>query len=245
MIEPTVGTLAQRLNIMERQNRRLKRMGMVILAGATVLTLMGQARLSRTVEAEKFILKDASGKVRAEIGMGEKGPALRFRAEDGKFRIGLGLVGDEHGLFLLDANERKQATLGVGSLGPALMLYDNKGKRRMVFGMSKGAQPLFELAGTNEVWRVRLLVTDTGSALDFQDSRGQRQLMLVGDPKGGGLGIYDANDILRGSLGLSPFGAQLSLLDENGELRAALGAMSGGPGLVLYDAKGKPVFSTP
>jgi len=65
-----LSNILARLGRVERENRRLKRMavGVLVLAGAVIL--MGQARPSnRTIEAERFVLKDASGRIRARLEM--------------------------------------------------------------------------------------------------------------------------------------------------------------------------------
>ena len=56
--------LMERLEKLEKQNRRLKQVGAVALVLAASILLMGQAPARRTVEANEFILKDASGNVR-------------------------------------------------------------------------------------------------------------------------------------------------------------------------------------
>ncbi len=43
MVEPTIETLARRLERVERENRRLKRAGVVALVGIAAVVLMGQA----------------------------------------------------------------------------------------------------------------------------------------------------------------------------------------------------------
>jgi hypothetical protein len=61
--------LLSRLERVEKENRRVKRItitGLLVLSSAF---FMGQARPSRTIEAEKFVVKDSNGKVRGEFGM--------------------------------------------------------------------------------------------------------------------------------------------------------------------------------
>ena len=65
MERSTLETLAGRLERVERENRRLKALGLVAVAILASVILMGQARPPRAVEAERFILKNAAG---AELG---------------------------------------------------------------------------------------------------------------------------------------------------------------------------------
>lgn len=111
MNEPTRDTLTQRLDRLERQNWRLKQMAGLILVGIAALVLMGEALpKSRTVEAEEFVLKDASGRVRAILG------ADRFSGEGEP----------QHGLFLYDASGRARARLATWGDGTQLVLYDHE-----------------------------------------------------------------------------------------------------------------------
>ncbi len=85
---PELAEVVSRLDRVEKENRRMKRAAV----GATVLVssvlLMGQARpnTSKTIEAENFVVKDASGKVRATCGMNysDRGGASLILGSDGK-----------------------------------------------------------------------------------------------------------------------------------------------------------------
>ena len=56
--------LLQRLEKLERSNRRLKLSGLVVLFGLLAFGVMGQARPPlQTVEAQEFVVKDAGGNV--------------------------------------------------------------------------------------------------------------------------------------------------------------------------------------
>ena len=65
--------LENRLRRLERQNRRLRLIvytGLVAVAGGV---LMAQARPARTIEAERFVVRDGAGNVRAEFGLNDDG----------------------------------------------------------------------------------------------------------------------------------------------------------------------------
>ena len=76
MDQPTMETLARRLDRVERENGRLKRSGVVALAVIAAIVLMGQAasklappgKPGKVVGAEQFIVHDARGGVRATLG---------------------------------------------------------------------------------------------------------------------------------------------------------------------------------
>ena len=71
MTETSSDALVRRIERLERENRRFKRKGAAIVVGIVAVLLMGQTvPKSRTIEAEKFVLKDKRGKVRAVLGEG-------------------------------------------------------------------------------------------------------------------------------------------------------------------------------
>ena len=97
-----------RLEKLERQNRRMKQTGAVVLILAAAVLLMGQTSPNRTVEANEFILKDTEGRVRAKLSMTEN-------------------VVPE--LILFDANGTDRIRLGVNPfLGSTLSFYSAGGK---------------------------------------------------------------------------------------------------------------------
>ncbi|MFQ5987098.1 MAG: hypothetical protein ACE5KQ_07050 [Thermoplasmata archaeon] len=120
--------MLERLEILERQNRWLKRVGVVVMVLAGALLLIGQAQPKWKIEAERFVVKDANGKVRAELGMAGYGPALVLYDGDGTRRAALGIAQKGPALFIFDTAEKRRAAFGVGEKGPALALYDGNGK---------------------------------------------------------------------------------------------------------------------
>ena len=85
------GSLIERVERLEKQNRRMKQVGAAALLLAGALFLMGQAAPKRTVEANEFILKDASGRLRGTWWAHSEGAILELYDSDGKPRIGLGV----------------------------------------------------------------------------------------------------------------------------------------------------------
>jgi hypothetical protein len=118
------GTLRDRVEGLERENRRLKLAGALGLALLAALALMGQAR-ARTVEAHRVVVRDAGGQLRAEL------TAAGLSIYDGKekIRAALGVGGDARsGLSLYDPGERTRMTLYVASDGgAAIQLADERG----------------------------------------------------------------------------------------------------------------------
>ena len=73
-----------RLERLERQQRRWRGVAGVACLGLVAVALMGQKPAGRTVEAERFILRDAAGRTRAELSLNRDGaPALTCSDRDG------------------------------------------------------------------------------------------------------------------------------------------------------------------
>jgi len=62
-------SLITRVNRLERENRRMKLAGVLVLLGITAVIVMGQSEPKhRIIEAEKFVVKDREGNVRVVLG---------------------------------------------------------------------------------------------------------------------------------------------------------------------------------
>ncbi len=102
------GAIVSRLERVETENRRMKQAGLALIVLITVLLLVAQARPSRTIEAQQFVLKDANGRVRAELGIDPKmGGQLSIYNEVGSQLAAL------NGIWLrLDDPQHRNVTLG-------------------------------------------------------------------------------------------------------------------------------------
>ena len=77
-----------RLGRLERENRRLKRAGLLGLAVIAAVMLMGQVRPTRVLEAEAFILRDSTGTALAGLEVDSDGyPRFGLYDRNGKARI--------------------------------------------------------------------------------------------------------------------------------------------------------------
>jgi hypothetical protein len=71
---------AERLDKLERRNRRLTSVLVLLLvAGGLVLLGAAQKAERQSSEMESFVLRDSAGKERARLAIGKEGPALQFR----------------------------------------------------------------------------------------------------------------------------------------------------------------------
>lgn len=154
MDQQTVDSLEQRLAILEQAhgrlaaaNRRMKLVGTTLVIGLAAIVVMGQAMPSRpakAVEAESFIIRDASGKIRGAVGIADDG-SVGIGLDDSKGiqRITVDVAAnDTPGFDLYDASGRVRATLAVGPNGtPGLGFYDEAGKLRASFDIPATTTP--------------------------------------------------------------------------------------------------------
>jgi len=61
-------TLEDRVRRLERENQRLKRVGLLAVLAISSVFLMGQARMPERIEAESFVVKDRRGITLAVLG---------------------------------------------------------------------------------------------------------------------------------------------------------------------------------
>ena len=135
MNEPKLDELVVRLDCLERENRRWQRIGALVLVGIAAVVLMGQAKprkVAQVIEAEKFVVRDKSGKVRAALQTSAKDePSLDLYDKNGKNRAKLAILevgGPTPLLFLLDRNEKFSLKLAeVGGEG-IMWLHDKDGR---------------------------------------------------------------------------------------------------------------------
>ena len=133
-----------RLEHLERQQRRWR--GAAVVGGLALvsLALMGQKPAGRTVEAERFVLRDSAGRARAELVMvdGEQSVALRFKDGDGMPRLTLGTENGAAVVVLNEAGGKLRAGLVALPHGaPGLNLYDGTGKPRAELSLTRDGSP--------------------------------------------------------------------------------------------------------
>src|ERR1700744_2100747 len=129
--------ILSRLEKLERQNRTMKRGGLALLLALTSVGLMAQTTptksppptppaappaapaepvLPKNIEAESFTLKDANGKVRAELAMSGTGPSLKLESVNGSALVTISLNDSSPAgpyVLLSDPQHKAGVTLSV------------------------------------------------------------------------------------------------------------------------------------
>ena len=130
-------TVMNRLVRLEKQNRRMKQLGVLVLIAVGSVLLMGQVPAKRTVEANEFMLKDTSGRLRAILD--EDG--LSWLDANQKTRLMLGFWGAGPRILLLDENEKTRAELWASASGTHLDLFDANRQARAFIGTTDVLTP--------------------------------------------------------------------------------------------------------
>ncbi len=159
MDEPTLDNLARRLSRLERENKRFKRIGGLVLAGIAAGALMGQMRtVADTIEAKQFIVRDASGKPRATLGAAADGSLLELYDKEGERRAVLGVVRDGSVvLSLLAKGETGGVWLSAAPHGwSTLQFGDRRGTARMRAGLTPDGAAMLVANDSNGATRAGL-----------------------------------------------------------------------------------------
>lgn len=165
----------ERLDQLEREHRRVRRYGTMMLIGIAVVLGLGAALVAfsqrrglpgsvQTVAAQQFILRDRDGRVRGAWGMAEDGTVrLALSDELGRQRVRISLLDDgAAGLSFADSGDRKLAVLGLLADGTtSLVLTDPGGIPRAVLGVQVDGS-------SNLVFADRLGTTRAGLGVDIK-----------------------------------------------------------------------------
>jgi hypothetical protein len=112
-------SILERLNVLEKQNRRMKQIAAIAIVILASLLVMGQkAAANRTVEASEFVLRDGNGTVRSRWLVTPRGPILSLFDESGTDRITLQLTSTVPTIKLSGPSDRPK--VAPGSAGESL-----------------------------------------------------------------------------------------------------------------------------
>ena len=180
--KPTEIVLIERMEQIERENRRLRRsgttmlIGMAIVLGITVTVFIYSgsfgAGVSRNIAARQFTIRDEKGTSRGTWGIADDG-TVRFILSDqsGHPRVRVSLFSDgSSGVSLADSADRKLVVLGaLPDQSTSFVMSDHAGVPRAVLGMSPNGS-------ANLVFADRDGATKAGLGVD---ARGQGSFTLA------------------------------------------------------------------
>lgn len=124
-------SILNRLNVLEKQNSRLKKVfvsfGLVVFVGA-IVGFVAPRRVQNKVTANSFEVVDSRGRVRARLSVSDVGPYLGFWDEQNRFRINLNIERGEPQLVFGEGEgpSPSRMLLKAYKKGSELHLIDNK-----------------------------------------------------------------------------------------------------------------------
>jgi hypothetical protein len=138
MDQPSLEAVVERLERVERENRRWRVASLLAILALAVLLWPGRVSAqSRVVDVEALILRDQQGVVRAELAIAPEFGNAYFNLNDRKGNplIGLGGVDGTAIISMLDAAGKERLYLRVGpdalgnDRGPVIWLFDADNNR--------------------------------------------------------------------------------------------------------------------
>jgi hypothetical protein len=237
-----------RLDALEKKNRRLKSIGLLILLGIGAALTMAQTRAVRSLEGRKFVLKDAKGKRRAELGFFPERPELVFYDAEGARQVSIGVGADGPGLVIMGPRDERSAVLAQTAAGPALSMHAASGARRLNLSVTRQGPTVGLLTESGEAKGAFGMMGNDGVFLQLFGAREAGGAQLFAASQAATLRFLDSSNRARAVLGiLADVNAPgLVFNDPNGTLRASMILNQNGPGIALFDGGGKaPVWRAP
>ena len=109
--------------------------------------------MPKNIEAESFVLKDANGRVRAELAMSGEGPSLKFRDQSGSALVTLSLLDSAPG-------------------GPLLLLSDGQHHASLSMSVTSGQGSQLSLIGERADIQAHIAVAPDGTEMELTDKDG-------------------------------------------------------------------------
>jgi hypothetical protein len=172
-------TLHERIEGIEKQNRRLKSYMAFLILSFLALAVMGaKAGPSdghfRQVIAERISIVDGAGKEVILIGSSEEGTGIRVLNKAGKRVLGIGIAADEEGSGILVADKEGRPRIGLGMDKdlPSVAMVDENGKKILAMGGDEKGYG-FVVMDENEVERVGLGFNKGNTGVMIYDDNGK------------------------------------------------------------------------
>ena len=113
--------LSKKVERLERENLRLKRIGISLIIVAVAALTMGQSQSTKTVEANAFVLRGPDGSVRAKLDSNKSSTELVFLNDAGQSRLAITASQEGEGLEMMSDSGELLATMSAAlQKGPQL-----------------------------------------------------------------------------------------------------------------------------
>ena len=227
--------LLQRIEQLERANRRMRGTVVTLSLGVAALILMGQTKTAsqssatQEVRAQKFSLVDAQGNSRAVLLSTPKGDVLlsfndKTKSSEARLVLGAGAEGLPF-IALRDKDDKLRVMIGLQTGTPRATFHASDGRERAWVSVEKDGSPIIGLRDHEGKPRSILTVgSDDTPRLALASKEGKPRFVIGGTSDQYGMAFFDSN----------------------GKLRAELETKSdGAPSLVFADRDEKPIWRAP
>lgn len=168
-----------RIEKIEKQNRRLKNYMVFLVLSFLALAVMGAKTGPndghfRQITAERISFVDGAGQERMLIGYSEEGTGIKVLNKAGKKVLGIGINADEEGSGILVADKEGRPRIGLGldeGVPSVVMINENEKKILAMGGDEKGYG--FVVMDENEVERAGLGFKDGDTGIVIYDDQGK------------------------------------------------------------------------
>jgi len=172
-------TLHERMERIEKQNRRLKNYMVFLVLSFLALAVMGAKAGPndghfRQIIAERISFIDGAGQERMLMGSSEEGTGIKVLNKAGKKVLGIGIDADEKGsgILVADKEGRPRIGLGIDEGVPSVVMVDENGKKILAMGGDEKGYG-FVVMDENEVERAGLGFKDGDTGVMIYDDHGK------------------------------------------------------------------------
>ena len=188
-----------RLEALERDNRRLRRLALGLIIGVGVLLGLTSAimviasrhgmpgMVPQVSEARKFLLRDREGRIRGAWGTNEEGAAQLLMQDDaGRARLRFTVLEDgSTGIAFVDSVNSTRIVVGVLPDESAnIVLADQGGKTRAVLGIAANGSTTLVFADRGGITKAGIGVDTRGlGTLNLVERPGERLDEVLEEPE--------------------------------------------------------------
>jgi hypothetical protein len=179
--------LVERLERLERDNRRLKGFAIAALALAVALTTIYATQpVPQRVTAHEFDVVDSSGRARVSMGMALGEPSVSLSDAQGKVRAEMS-IGPSGGpsICLTDAEGQPRVSMGIASRNVFISIYDAAGNGRASMGFSPSGGPVIGVSDAQDKSAIAMGLNPEGElGLTFQAAKDRASVDIHVAPSG-------------------------------------------------------------
>jgi len=228
-------SLVTRVNRLERENRRMKLAGMLMLVGVAAVIVMGQAKatkVAKVIEAERFVLRDENGRERAVLETLLDHTDFTLRNSDDTVTSSL-FASDRLAGVEIERQNESIVQLSSAPESAGLRIFDRNKKTRAGIGIQgKDGTPVIVIQDKND--NLLIMLTD-------KEGMGLMSFFRHGD-KPSGVVFLESDGSKRIQLFSNKDDPRISFYDKYGTKRAALGLYKGTPVITFANEQGKSVW---